>query len=89
MVAIIALLASRPAGAAHAAHHGHAGGGEGLFNAFHSRGEFFLHGIHAALHAQAVVAVAQIAVGFGEHGFSSDDTISHQEQHGFDFVFVE
>ena len=38
--------------------------------------------LHAALHADAMVAVAETAIGFRELGFSRDDAVGDEQEHG-------
>ena len=52
--------------------------------------QLLFDGFHATGHAEAVVAITQVAVGLGEHGFGGDDSVSHLEEHephliGFEF----
>ena len=74
------------AGTAHGGDHGHAGVGEEFADAFGGVGglDFFFDGAEAAGHADAVVTVAEVAVGFAEVGLCGDHGVGYGQQHGLD-----
>jgi hypothetical protein len=78
------------AGTAHARHHGRAGGDEDLLHTGRIHGfQLRFHGLHAALHAETVITVTEIAISLGKHGFGGNDGISHLKHHETDLVRVE
>ena len=72
----------RAGSAAHAAHHGRASGDEDLLGAGrHHVREFGFYSFHAALHAEPVVPVAEVAVGLRKHLLGGDNVIRRAQRH--------